>query len=91
MAVRNLELSACEVGQALNVCETAASRKVGEAEMFITRALTMTAESTRSGRPDRVRTAVVQQIRTVAALAARHPEQLEPWIRRLMDEARPAG
>jgi hypothetical protein len=88
MAVRNLSLSACEVGRALGVCETAATRKVADVESFISDLLAVRVAASKSGRPDRVRTAVVCQVKTLSALVANHPEQLEPWVDRLMEEVR---
>lgn len=88
MSVKNLNLTACQVGEALNICETAASRKVGEAESFITDIMSATEAITKTGRPDRVRTAVIQKLRTVAALEAAHPEKFEAWITSLLSDSR---
>jgi len=89
MSVKNLSLTAQQVGDALGVCETAASRKISAAEELLAGSMLLAAgRFSRSARPDRVRTALVERLRTVACIASRHPEELERWITRLSDESR---
>jgi len=88
LAVKNLTLTAQQVSNALGICETAASRKIGEAETLISEALLLASvRLCRTRRPDRVKSAVVERLRTVIGVASQHPNELEPWITRLIDEA----
>ncbi len=90
MAVKNLELTACQVGEALKICETAASRKIEAAEFFIREIVAKEAVSprlTKTAREDRLKSAIIQRLRTIAALATAHPEEFAPWIDRLLAEA----
>ncbi len=86
MPVKNLPLTAQQVGDCLDVCETAASRKVGEAEALITEVILTAGERlTRSGRPDRIKSAILPRLRTLGAIGVNHPGEWEDWIARLMD------
>lgn len=90
MSVKHLSLSACQVAAAIGTCETAASRQVQAAEDLLDGCIAEARRLTRSGRSDRVRSLVVERLRTVAALAAQHPEQLGPWIDSIMSSQRKA-
>ncbi len=87
MAVKNLKLSVQQVSDALGVCPTAASRKIAAAEKFLQMVvLADPGKLATSRRPDRVRVAVVQKIRTIAALQDEFPESVEQWLDVLIAE-----
>jgi len=87
--IRTLDLSADEVGTALDICPTAASRKIAAAEKLLAGIIIPAfAARCRQARADRVRTAVLEPLRTVVAIAAVHPDELAPWVTRLVAESR---
>jgi len=82
--VKNLELTTGQVGEAIGTCPTAASRQVQAAEDLLDLCIREAARLSRSQRPDRLHTLIVQRLRTVVSLVAKHPDQLAPWISRIM-------
>ena len=84
MTVRNLPLTAGQVARAMGICRRGTSRKIERMEQVLELLLAAVAAETRSGRADRIRTAVVEHLQAMATLAAAHPDAIEPWVDRLL-------
>jgi len=85
MAVRNLNVSAARLAAVLGVCETATSRRIAMAEELLGGYVRDGCNRlAASGRPDRVRTAVVRRLRTISAVLTHCPEDFEAWIDALL-------
>ena len=82
MSVRNHPAPCDKLAGALEIVPQATSRKIGEAEQLFEIIFGAAGRLARTGRADRVVTAVITRMRTIVAVARnRPPEELDQWLR----------